>query len=70
MRHTPKKTRHQKAMDRAVEMVAETGGIPIGGAVDRAMERHHAENPARYHSDRPSLAQCPYNESCPFVDPG
>lgn len=65
-RTTPKKTRDQKAMDRAVKMVAEAPGIPIGGAVERAMERFHTENPAKYHYDRPGVP-CPFDEGCPFT---
>lgn len=44
-------------------------GIVIAShsAVDQAMERAHARNPAKYHQDRPGERRCSHDPACPFT---
>ena len=37
------------------------------GAVDRAMERAHKNNPAKWHAGPRRSRHCPYDPSCPFT---
>lgn len=45
-----------------VEMI-----LSVRSAVEGAMARLHERNPAKYHADRPSLIECPFDSSCPFT---